>query len=145
MSDEIADATPSGAQTPESYLGYARIDRFLGSTIQPDREVDYEIPQYVPLHGLAYGGRWTVEGERIVAGEDARLRLHFLGSDVFLVLGTAGGEESVEVTLDGRPAGTVAVKQDDIYTLARIPGEKRDHMLDLRFSPGTEAYAFTFG
>jgi hypothetical protein len=51
----------------------------------------------------------------------------------------------VEVTLDGEPVGTVQVTQDDLYTLARIPGEKRDHVLDLGFSPGTEAYAFTFG
>jgi cytochrome c biogenesis protein CcdA/thiol-disulfide isomerase/thioredoxin len=145
VSDEIADETPSGLQTPETYLGYGRIERFFGSAIQPDREADYEIPPAVPLHDLAYGGRWTVEGERIVAGEDARLRLHFLGSDVFLVLGTSGGEERVEVTLDGRPAGTVTVTQDDLYTLARIPGEKREHVLDLAFSPGTEAYAFTFG
>jgi cytochrome c biogenesis protein CcdA/thiol-disulfide isomerase/thioredoxin len=145
VSDAIADETPSGPQTPESYLGYGRLERFVGSTIQPDREAEYEIPQYVPLHGLAYGGRWTVEGDRIVAGEAARLRLNFLGSDVFLVLGAAGNSERVEVTLDGEQAGTVTVTQDDLYTLARIPGRKREHMLDLRFSPGTEAYAFTFG
>jgi cytochrome c biogenesis protein CcdA/thiol-disulfide isomerase/thioredoxin len=145
VSDAIEDETPSGAQTPESYLGYQRIDRFVGSTIQPDREAEYRIPEFVPLHGLAYGGRWTVEDERIVAGEDARLRLRFTGSDVFLVLGTEGDQESVEVTLDGRRVGTATVTQDDIYTLARIPGEKTDHVLDLSFSPGTEAYAFTFG
>jgi len=145
VSDAIEDETPSGAQTPESYLGYQRIDRFVGSTIQPDREAEYRVPEFVPLHGLAYGGRWTVEDERIVAGEDARLRLRFTGSDVFLVLGTEGDQESVEVTLDGRRVGTATVTQDDIYTLARIPGEKTDHVLDLSFSPGTEAYAFTFG
>ena len=145
VSEEIEDETPEGAQTPESYLGYRRIDRFVGSRIEPDREAAYTIPRFVPLHGLAYGGRWTVEDERIVAGDDAHLRLHFRGADVFLVLGTSGDAETVEVALDGEPVGTVTVTQDDIYTLARIPGEKRDHLLDLRFSPGTEAYAFTFG
>jgi cytochrome c biogenesis protein CcdA/thiol-disulfide isomerase/thioredoxin len=145
VSAEIEDETPAGPQTPESYLGYERIDRFVGSRIEPNREAEYEIPQFVPLHGLAYGGRWTVEDERIVAGEDARLRLHFKGSHVFLVLGTAGDEETVEVTLDGERVGTATVTQDDLYTLARIPGEKRNHFLDLSFSPGTEAYAFTFG
>jgi cytochrome c biogenesis protein CcdA/thiol-disulfide isomerase/thioredoxin len=145
VSAEIEDETPAGPQTPERYLGYERIDRFVGSRIEPNREAEYEIPQFVPLHGLAYGGRWTVEDERIVAGEEARLRLHFKGSDVFLVLGTAGNEETVEVTLDGERVGTATVTQDDLYTLARIPGEKRNHFLDLSFSPGTEAYAFTFG
>ena len=94
---------------------------------------------------MAYGGRWTVEGERIVAGDHARLRLAFHGRNVFLVLGTDGDRSTVEVTLDEEPVGTVQVTQDDLYTLARIPGEKRDHVLDLSFSPGTEAYAFTFG
>jgi cytochrome c biogenesis protein CcdA/thiol-disulfide isomerase/thioredoxin len=145
VSAEIEDETPAGPQTPESYLGYERIERFYGSRIEPNREAEYEIPQFVPLHGLAYGGRWTVEDERIVAGEEARLRLRFKGSDVFLVLGTAGDEETVEVTLDGERVGTATVTQDDLYTLARIPGEKRNHVLDLSFSPGTEAYAFTFG
>ena len=145
VSGAIEDATPTGPQTPESYLGYGRIDRFVGSSIQPDREAAYTIPRFVPLHGLAYGGRWRVEEERIVAGEDARLRLHFKGGDVFLVLGTSGRPETAEVTLDGERVGTVAVTQDDIYTLARIPGENNEHVLDLRLSPGTEAYAFTFG
>ncbi len=145
VSDEIEDATPTGPQTPESYLGYGRIDRFIGSQIAPDREAEYTIPKFVPLHGLAYGGRWTVEEERIVAGEDARLRLRFIGSKVFLVLGTEGDRETVEATVDGTRVGTVKVTQDDLYTLARIPGEKGEHTLDLRLSPGTEAYAFTFG
>ena len=145
VSEEIADETPTGPQTPESYLGYQRIDRFVGSRIVPNREAEYTIPEFVPLHGLAYGGRWTVEAERIIAGRDAHLRLHFRGSDVFLVLGTAGDVETVEVTLDGERLGKATVTQDDIYTLARIPGEKRGHVLDLSFSPGTEAYAFTFG
>ena len=145
VSADIADETPSGEQTPETYLGYQRLDRFVGSELVPDREAVYTIPDYVPLHGVAYGGRWTVEGERIVAGEGARLRLPFHAHDVFLVLGTSGRPGSVEVILDGERVSTVPVTVHDLYTLARIPGEKRDHVLDLRFSPGTEAYAFTFG
>ena len=45
----------------------------------------------LPPNGLAYGGRWTVEGERIVAGEDARLRLRYRARSVHLVLGTVTG------------------------------------------------------
>lgn len=145
VSDEIEDETPSGEQTPETYLGYQRLDRFVGSRLLPDQEAEYSIPKFVPLHGVAYGGRWTVEGERIVAGDKARLRLAFHGRDVFLVLGTDGPRKEVEVTLDDEVVGTVQVTQDDLYTLARIPGEKRGHVLDLSFAPGTEAYAFTFG
>ena len=145
VSEGIDDETPSGEQTPETYLGYQRLDRFVGSELVPDRESEYSIPDYLPLHGVAYGGHWTVESERIVAGEGARLRLAFHAHDVFLVLGASGGSGSVEVSVDGERVGTVPITVDDLYTLARIPGEKRDHVLDLRLSPGTEAYAFTFG
>jgi hypothetical protein len=37
------------------------------------------------------------------------------------------------------------VERDDIYTLATLPGPAETHVLELRFAPGTEAYAFTFG
>jgi cytochrome c biogenesis protein CcdA/thiol-disulfide isomerase/thioredoxin len=145
VSRAVSDRTPTGPQTPESYLGYGRIDRYAGSPLQPDREEAYTLPGRVPLHGLAYGGRWTVEEERIVAGKGARLRLHFVAGNVYLVLGTSGRPGTVGVRVDGEPAGTTRVTHDDLYTLARVPGPKGEHVLDLRFSPGTEAYAFTFG
>jgi cytochrome c biogenesis protein CcdA/thiol-disulfide isomerase/thioredoxin len=145
VSASIGDETPEGVQTPETYLGYERIERFVGSKIVKDREASYRLPEVFPFGHLAYGGRWTVEGERIVAGEGARLQLSFHANEVFLVLGTSGGEERVDVRVDGRRVGTVRVTDDRLYRLARIPGEKQNHVLDLRFSPGTEAYAFTFG
>lgn len=145
VSSRLPDRTPRGEQTPESYLGWQRLDRFVGGPVAAGREADYAIPSSLPLHGLAYGGRWTVEEERIVAGDDARLRLRFLAANVFLVLGTSGETETVEVTLDGRRLKSVRVPEDDLYTLARLAGPKTEHVLDLSFSPGTEAYAFTFG
>jgi cytochrome c biogenesis protein CcdA/thiol-disulfide isomerase/thioredoxin len=145
VSGSLPDPTPTGVQTPETYLGFDRIEGFIGSEIVPNREADYRIPPAVPTNQFAYGGRWTVEAERIVAGEDARLRLAFHAHDVFLVLGKSGGAERVRVTLDGRPLQTVRVEADRLYTLARVPGEAADHVLDLAFSPGTEVYAFTFG
>jgi hypothetical protein len=50
----------------------------------------------------------------------------------------------VQVLVDGKPERTVLVTQDRLYTL--VDGTKtRDGLLELRFSPGVEAYAFTFG
>jgi cytochrome c biogenesis protein CcdA/thiol-disulfide isomerase/thioredoxin len=142
VSASIRDQTPSERLTPETYLGSDRIDRFVGSRLVEGREAEYTIPQTVPKNGLAYGGRWTVEKERILAGDGARLRLVFHARKVFLVL---GGNGSVRVTVDGRPGKTVRVTEDRLYTLAELPGKARDHTLDLAFSPGTDAYAFTFG
>jgi cytochrome c biogenesis protein CcdA/thiol-disulfide isomerase/thioredoxin len=142
VSASIRDQTPTEPLTPETYLGSERIDRFVGSRLVPGREADYSIPKVVPQNSFAYGGRWTVDKERIVAGEGARLRMAFRAQKVFLVL---GGRGRVVVTVDGRQIKTVPVTEDRLYTLADLPGETGDHTLELSFTPGTEAYAFTFG
>jgi cytochrome c biogenesis protein CcdA/thiol-disulfide isomerase/thioredoxin len=145
VSASIRDQTPNGLITPETYLGSARLERFVGSPVVPGREASYKIPAAVPQNDVAYGGRWTVEQERIVAGNGARLRLAFHARKVFLVLGTKGGNKSVQVRLDGRQIRTVQVPEDRLYTLVELGGKAGDHTLDLSFAPGTEAYAFTFG
>jgi cytochrome c biogenesis protein CcdA/thiol-disulfide isomerase/thioredoxin len=145
VSASIRDQTPTERLTPETYLGSARIDRFVGSRLIPGREADYSIPKVVPQSSFGYGGRWTVEKERIVAGRNARLRLSFHARKVFLVLGANDRTGTVQVTVDGRSLQTVHVTEDRLYTLAELPGEAANHTLDLSFSPGTEAYAFTFG
>jgi thiol-disulfide isomerase/thioredoxin len=146
VSGAIEDRTPTGPQTPETYLGYQRLTSYVGSPIRPHRMARYEIPQTIPLHGVAYGGWWEIDPERIVAGRNARLRLVYEAEAVHLVLGTNGKPGTVQVALDGRPLPTIRVTEDRLYTLARTPGDRgRSHNLELSFSPGTEAYAFTFG
>src|ERR671933_288756 len=137
----VADRTPTEQTTPESYLGYERLDRYAGSPVVQDREASYRFPARLGAGELAYAGRWRVEGQRIVAGRDARLRLRFRARNVFLVL---GGRGVVRASVDGRPVGTVRVAADRLYTLVSGP-RLRSGLLELRFSPGVEAYAFTFG
>jgi cytochrome c biogenesis protein CcdA/thiol-disulfide isomerase/thioredoxin len=133
---------PHELLTPESYLGYERIDRYAGSPIRPDRPAAYRFPRSpLPPSHLAFAGSWTVEGERSVAGPGARLRLHFRAQDVFLVLTGSG---RVDVLLGGRPLRTIAVQEPRLYPLLRL-GRVRDGLLELRFTPGVAAYAFTFG
>jgi hypothetical protein len=80
--------------------------------------------------------------ERIVAGRGARLRLHFLAQQVYLVL---GGRGRLQVFVGGRPVKTVRVNGlSRLYTLLSYPGLS-EGALELRFTPGISAYAFTFG
>jgi cytochrome c biogenesis protein CcdA/thiol-disulfide isomerase/thioredoxin len=140
-SSRIVDATPTGPLTPESYLGYERLGHYTGSRLVPGKAADYAFPASLEQNDLAYAGRLRVEAERIVAVRDARVRLHFHASKVFLVL---GGRGTVQVLVDGRPERTVRVTSDRLYTLVDGTRE-RDALLELRFSPGVSAYAFTFG
>ena len=55
-----------------------------------------------------------------------------------------GGHGSVDVLVNGKKQKTVRVNGDRLYTLVDSPRE-RDALLELRFTPGISAYAFTFG
>jgi cytochrome c biogenesis protein CcdA/thiol-disulfide isomerase/thioredoxin len=141
MAARVADRVPARQTTPETYLGYERLDRFAGGVL-PDQEAPYRFPPSLAPDQLAYAGRWLVEDERIVAGRRARLRLRFRAREVHLVLAGTG---SVDVFVDGRRRGAVAVTGiPRLHTLARF-ARLRDGLLELRVAPGVAAYAFTFG
>jgi cytochrome c biogenesis protein CcdA/thiol-disulfide isomerase/thioredoxin len=138
----VADTTPEHPITPESYLGWERLARYSGSEVVPNRLLLYRFPRDLALNTLAYGGFWRVERQRIVASRPARLRLHFLAQDVHLVL---GGKGRLQVLVDGKRVRTIRVGGlSRLYTLVRYP-ELREGLLELRFTPGISAYAFTFG
>jgi thiol-disulfide isomerase/thioredoxin len=140
----VADETPTELTTPETYLGYARLDpsQFAGRVV-PDQAARYSFPaRALGLNRLAYAGTWKVSSSRIVAGSGARLRLRFQARDVFLVL---AGHGPLSVLVNGKPLDTVTVSGTPrLYTLARF-GKARRGLLELRFAPGLEGYAFTFG
>jgi cytochrome c biogenesis protein CcdA/thiol-disulfide isomerase/thioredoxin len=136
------DRTPRARITPELYLGYERASNYGGTTMMaPDRVVSYSLPVSLRESSFAFGGRWRVEGERVVAaGRDASLLLRFRASKVHLVL---GGRGRVEIDFRGRKR-TIRVTSDRLYSLVALP-RVADGLLALRFTPGVAAYAFTFG
>jgi cytochrome c biogenesis protein CcdA/thiol-disulfide isomerase/thioredoxin len=138
---DLADDSPHGELTPESYLGFARIARNGGEGVANDAEHTNRLPARLADNELAFGGGWKVERERAIAGPAARLRLDYRARDVYLVLTGTG---SVRVLVDGKSERTVRVAGDRLYTLVERP-KIGDHLLELRFTPGVAAYAFTFG
>ena len=138
---ELGDETPKGGLTPESYLGYERLDRYGGEPVVKDKPHAYTFPRGLDANELAFSGIWKVEGERAVAGLSGGLRLQYRARDVYLVL---TGRGKVDVLVDGKPERTVSVTDDRLYTLVQRP-QLADHLLELRFTPGVAAYAFTFG
>jgi cytochrome c biogenesis protein CcdA/thiol-disulfide isomerase/thioredoxin len=142
-----------GLTTPESYLGFARADRF----VRPPRlgVGFYVAPATVPPDQLAFGGRWRVGPEAATAAGDSTLELAFGARRVFLVLGSPHGPRPVRVLIDGKPipqrlAGSdvkgsrVEVGAQRLYSLVDLPRVER-HTLTLRIPPGVSGYAFTFG
>ncbi len=135
------DTTPTGPLTPETYLGYFRIARYAGSPLSADTETSYSFPLTLGQDAFAYAGRWKVGSEKIVAGPEAKLRLRFHARKVHLVL---GGKGTVSVVLNGHALGAIQVSGDRLYTLVHQKAD-RGGLLELWFTPGVQAYAFTFG
>lgn len=137
----VPDTTPTELQTPETYLGSARLSSYVGSPLVPGSLASYRFARTLPGDDVTYAGRWNVQPDRIVAGAGARLRLHFLAEDVYVVL---GGRGTVHELVDGRPTGTLRVDAYRLYTV-RASSRRIAAVLELRFSPGVQAYSFTFG
>ena len=146
------------SQTPESYLGHARIARFASPTsIRRDEPSVYVAPVRLEPDEVAYSGEAIVRSEHVQAGPGgASIHLNFLSNDLFLVMESTAGPKRVEVEIDGEPVagrlagddvtgGTVTVQASRLYSLARIPGPRERHRLEVRLPEGVRAFAFTFG
>lgn len=143
------------ARTPETYLGYGRIDRFVSpEKIIPDEKEHYTSPDTLPFNGIAFSGQWKVTREYANPQKDASLLLNFESKEVFLVMRPVGGTPAkVTVYLDGEMQdlgrsvvnGKVTVDSDRLYKLINLPTPGR-HILRLEFEDSNvEVYAFTFG
>jgi cytochrome c biogenesis protein CcdA/thiol-disulfide isomerase/thioredoxin len=142
-STDMADHTPTGEITPETYLGYERLDltRYRGQRVKQAAAALYLQPATLAQNEYAYGGVARVESQRLIAIRDTSIRLHFHARDVYIVL---GGHGTVRTYVDGKPSGRFGVTQDRLYTAVSYP-RIEDRLLELRLSPGVEAYSFTFG
>ncbi len=138
----------SSDQTPETYLGYARMRNFAGQDkVMKDASEHYTLPASLPQDSWALGGRWTVKAEKITAEEkDAVLKIHFRAGKVFLVMGIEGSVPvHAYLTLNGEPAGMMTVDRHSLYEVIS-QGMVKSGVFEIRSdAPGLEAYAFTFG
>ena len=74
------------------------------------------------------------------AAEVPGLRLQFAASDVYIVM---GGHGTVRALVNGKPTRTIRVDAQRLYTVRSA--KPTEGLLELRFSPGVQAYSFTFG
>src|SRR6478735_1267576 len=60
---KLADPTPTDLLTPETYLGYERLNNYVGTPVSPNKVGRYRLPDPLPQNTVAYGGRWKVDAE----------------------------------------------------------------------------------
>lgn len=140
---DLADKTPAGEMSPETYIGYERLQYLVSNTnVVRDAPAVYQFPSSLPLGGLALAGTWTDHAQEATAGPGARLELSFLAQQIYLVL---GGKGTLDVTVNGRPIQTIRVAGTPrLYPLFQAGSAVTGKLL-LRASPGVQAYDFTFG
>ncbi len=145
-------------QTPETYLGSARANRFSSpETIIRNGTQTYSFPKLLAPDDWALSGKWRIEGERIIAEEaGAKLQLHFTAAKAFLVLGAQDDHPvQARVTLNGHvqpdaadtdvKSGMLVINRHTLYALVHQHDAKEGLLEITAQAPGLEAYAFTFG
>jgi thiol-disulfide isomerase/thioredoxin len=139
---DVANKTPTTQTTQESYLGYKQLQYAVGTTAVHDQAAEYQAPTTIPSDTLAFNGTWTVHKEEATAGDSAQIRLQFTAHDVYLVM---SGQGTVGVSFNGQTLSTVDVNGiPKLYTLYS-GGSLQSGELTLSFTPGIQAYDFTFG
>lgn len=145
-------------QTPETYLGYSRMEHYAGKdTILQNTVSTYHAPSFLSADHWALDGKWNIEAEKITAAASgASLQLNFTARKLYLVLGTADGKPAnVSITLNGEPVGinggkdavngVVTVSNHALYELIDQK-TTANSLLEIKTDKaGLEAYAFTFG
>jgi hypothetical protein len=147
-------------QTPESYLGYGRSERFSSEDgVTFDKCRAYRLPDRLCVNHWSLDGEWTIGRENVVLRQPGgSIAYRFHARDAHLVL-SPGARDTIpfRLLLDGQipgPSHGVDVDEDGngmlrdgrLYQLVRERDTVRDRTLQMTFlEPGAEAYAFTFG
>ena len=140
---DVPNLTPTGELSPETYVGYERLQYLLPSTnVLQNAPAVYRFPATLPLGGMGLSGTWTDHAQEATAGTAAQLELGFLAQHVYLVLGGTG---TLDVSVNGRHIETLDVAGvPRLYTLYQASQTTSGKLL-LRASPGVQVYDFTFG
>lgn len=154
----MPDQTPKTQLSPETYLGSERMQYYYPDGSLTNGTQTFTFAPDLPTNAYGLGGEWTISDENAVTGNNAVLIYNFYADKVFLVLRPPSGKTgTIKVFLDDKPVtkanagqdvhdGVVTVDQDRLYNLIDLHNKPGTHLLRLEFeTPGTQAFAFTFG
>lgn len=138
---DVPDRTPRTRLTPETYLGAEHAPLSVsGSSPALGETQHHTFPARVQADTFALDGTWTAEAQHLTAGPNARLRLDFRAAAVHLVLGGTG---TVTTEINGKQT-TIPVSGAPTLRTLHTAASAEHGVLTLSFSPGVQAYAFTF-
>jgi cytochrome c biogenesis protein CcdA/thiol-disulfide isomerase/thioredoxin len=154
-----AAAAADALGSPETYVGYARAERFVSpGGLTPDKLKTYASAP-LSLNDWSFEGQWLDSRQSALSqAPGAKISFRFHARDLHLVLGSSSGKPvRYRVTIDGKAPGPDAgtdiaadgsgtVNGQRLYQLVRQKGAVRDRTFTIEFlDPGAQAFAFTFG
>jgi cytochrome c biogenesis protein CcdA/thiol-disulfide isomerase/thioredoxin len=156
VSTPVPGAESSLPETPETYIGTDRQERFASpQPVRKNTVSTYSVPATLPKDSFAVEGQWLFQPQFAqTSGADTRLRLHFTAKNAYLVMASDQptpvdinviGSTSANTSEDVNSQGQITVGQSRLYHLVQLPAAQ-DGTIELHFTqPGVKVYAFTFG
>jgi thiol-disulfide isomerase/thioredoxin len=157
----VEAAPGSNGQSPETYVGYRRAERFAppGRLIQNSAKT-YNAPARLSLNQWSLAGLWNVGAESaVLQTTPGKIAFRFHSRDLHLVLSPAKSGEPVRFKLkldgatpsdsfgsDSAQDGAGEVREPRLYQFIRQRGRIEDRTFEIEFlDPGVQALVFTFG
>jgi thiol-disulfide isomerase/thioredoxin len=163
VSADGVEAAPGNgnAESPETYIGYQRAERFASpGRLARDARKTYSPPARHSLNHWGLSGSWNVGAENaVLQAAPGKIVFRFHSRDLHMVLAPTKNGKPVrfKVKLDGvassddcgvdsAPDGSGEVREPRLYQLIRQKGRIKDRNFEIEFlDPGVQAFAFTFG
>lgn len=142
----VRDATPGDEITPETYFSIKRVINYAGEPRYAAGRKEFTLADDQQQDTFSLGGTWNVDFEGAEAvSDDARVRLAYRSTDVFVVLGgegtvaatvTADGEEETRgIDVSGNPRLYPVLDGD----------ESTEGLVELEVPAGVRVFTMTFG
>ncbi|TAK74402.1 MAG: cytochrome c biogenesis protein DipZ [Gammaproteobacteria bacterium] len=136
------------AQTPETYLGYARAEYFSSPEgVAKDEVAQYSFPAELPQDHWALQGAWKILPDKIVAAiANAAIKIHFYAAKVFIVMGSETHQPiKVSLLLNDKEVKNITVNSPTLYHAVELSHANEGVLQVVTSAPDLEIYTFTFG
>jgi alkyl hydroperoxide reductase subunit AhpC len=156
-----AAADWANLRSPESYVGYARMENFASrDAAEFDHARTYRPPSRLALNQWSLGGDWTIGRQATVLNTaPGQIVYRFHARDVHLVMGPSRPGTSIRfrVSVNGQPPGAAhgvdvdesgngTTSEHRLFQLIRQPKPIVERQFAIEFlDAGLEAFSFTFG
>ena len=141
----VPNLTPMVETSPESYIGYKYGLEYMDIDSAPTENVatEFHFPSGLPSTAWALSGRWNLHSEEATSVKDSKLEINYIAQNVYLVIGGTG---TVTVSAgNGTAPTTIQISGvPRLYTLLHAKSSTTGTMV-LKFTPGVQAFDFTFG